>query len=142
MYKPKHFEIYELVPQKLYEEYAERDQIHKLWLLFDGRILLAADIIREIYGKMTINNWWWGGDRDEAGWRFWDTLTGARLSQHKFGRALDPILHNVTADEVRHRIINREICNGLVTRVEDRVSWLHIDSGIPEDSNEIQVVVP
>lgn len=142
MYRPEHFEIHELVPKRLYEEYQAMGKQDKLWLLFDDRMLLAIDIIRKAYGRIIINDWYWGGRYDESGWRYWFTTTGALLSQHKFGRAFDLKPVNVGVEEIRHRIINRKICCGLITRVEDRTNWLHIDCGLAAVSGEIQVIMP
>ena len=138
MYRPRYFNIQELVPKGVYEVYDEE----LLWLLFDDRILIAADIIRDAYGPMIINDWHKGGRFDESGFRSWFTPTGAKLSQHKFGRALDlkPVRGHVNT--IREKIISRELCNGLVTCVEENVSWLHIDCRMPEGEGIIKVIRP
>ncbi|WP_051294906.1 hypothetical protein [Maridesulfovibrio bastinii] len=99
LYIPKHFRIEELVYPGFHEAHKHRGNL--IWLAFDVRVLKTADRLRERYGKMTVNDWCWGGDRTESGLRAMTTGTGAALSQHKFGRALDCIFADCTADEVR-----------------------------------------
>ncbi|WP_319764484.1 peptidase M15 [Maridesulfovibrio sp.] len=138
LYIPKHFRIEELVYPGFYEAHKHRDNL--IWLAFDVRVLKTADRLRERYGKMTVNNWCWGGDRTESGLRAMNTSTGAALSQHKFGRALDCIFHDCTAEEVRADMRKEEIlepnnmwggqpCFDLITCIEEfpGMSWFHFD---------------
>jgi len=129
MYKCKHFRIEELVPQWLFEEYKKKGQIYKLWLIFDKDVLYIADRLREDYGPMTCNNWLWGGNRTLSGFRPFDEKdTGASLSQHKFGRALDLIPKNIHPDEIRDDIINgRKVYMEKIQCLEMNISWLHFD---------------
>jgi len=138
IYRPKYFEIYELVPKALYDQYAGRE--HLLWLLFDCHILEAQDTLRERYGPFVANDWWWGGVNHERGFRLFDTETGADLSQHKFGRAIDSKPTKATVKEVRLDIIKKNIVPGLVTCVEADISWLHIDRRLPRFDGRVQVV--
>ena len=124
MYIPKHFKLYELLPARIYNQIN-----HAIaWYLFDERILKAADLLRGRYGKMIINDWYWGGENHYRGWRPPDCTVGAKYSQHRFGRALDliPVENNV--EEIRQDIIaSPESFDYLITTVEVGVSWLHID---------------
>jgi hypothetical protein len=99
----------------------------------DERILRGADWLRELFGPCTINGKFNGKGFTESGLRDPFTNTGAKFSQHKFGRALDLKFHKVTCNEVYEYIIRnptqaRE--NG-ITCVEDirdtKGQWLHID---------------
>ena len=139
-YRPKYFCLHELVPESLYDTVDHA----VLWGFFDDRILIAADIIREAYGPMVINNWHVGGGLQYCGFRPWDCKDGAAYSQHKFGRALDlhPVPSSEKVVEIRYRITTGEICAGLVTCVEDGVDWLHIDCRLPEGNGKIKVVHP
>lgn len=137
IYIPKHFRIEELVYPGFYEAHKHRG--HLIWLALDIRVLKTADRLRERYGLMTVNNWCWGGDRTESGLRDMSTDTGAALSQHKFGRALDCIFHDCTADEVRAdmrkaRCFKIDACRTIpafdyITCIEDfpGMSWFHFD---------------
>lgn len=87
-YETKHFKLEELVPRALFEAHKDRPQF--LWRLFDPRLLLAADALRDHYGvPLTCNDWSWGGRFQGRGFRPADYGTGAEYSQHKFGRAMD-----------------------------------------------------
>jgi len=118
MYKPKYFQWYEFMPSKEYEPY---------WLiLMDERILITADEIREYYGvPVTINNWYWGGNLKNRGFREMNTAIGAKLSQHKFGRAFDFDVKNVPAEQVRNDIRKGKF--PLITCIEKGVNWVHAD---------------
>jgi hypothetical protein len=122
-YEPKHFELYEVVPPIL----MSRPEAF-LWHLFDDRILRAADLLRDRYGKMVANTWRWGGTAQFRGFRPADCKVGAEFSQHKFGRALDLVPVDCTAEEVRQDIqADDQRLRGLITRIEKQVHWLHID---------------
>ena len=128
MFKPVFFTLQELVPQDLFESTkpADRDM---LWFLFDERILITNDGIRRRFGPMMANNWHKGGDKQLRGWRPGDTKTGAKLSQHKFGRAVDLAPLKTTADEIREDILKnpgREEYR-FITCMETGISWLHND---------------
>jgi len=126
-YIPKHFQSYEVVPREVHKAFEAVNQIYKIWWLFDPRILKAADRIRERYGRMTCNDWFWGGKNHYRGWRPPGCNVGAKYSQHRFGRALDLIPSEVTAEDIRRDIKAGEDFGNSVTCVEDDVSWLHID---------------
>ncbi|KKM14746.1 hypothetical protein LCGC14_1702990, partial [marine sediment metagenome] len=66
--------------------------------------LYTADQIREHYGKMAANTWWWGGAHQYRGFRPFDCIIGAYLSQHKFGRGLDLVPAECSAKEIREDI--------------------------------------
>jgi len=125
-YIPKHFQPYELVPKATFKRF--ENSLYRIWWLFDSRMLFTADAIRERYGKMIANDWFWGGSNQYRGWRPWDCEVGAELSQHKFGSALDLIPVETTAEEIREDIKKG---NGLlfkyITCIEENVSWLHFD---------------
>jgi hypothetical protein len=124
--KPKHFELYELLPEKFYNSNIHRGD--NLWFIFDSRLLITLDNLREIFGKMVINNWYWRGHRQYSGYRPPDCTVGAELSQHRFGRAADIIILEHSIDSVRNWIIkNKNKNNGFITGIELGTSWLHID---------------
>lgn len=106
------------MPSKEYEKY---------WLiLMDDRILITADKVREYYGvPVTVNNWYWGGNLKNRGFRALNTTVGAKLSQHKFGRAFDFDVKNVPAEQVRNDIRKGKF--PLITCIEKDVSWVHAD---------------
>ncbi len=117
-YTPRYFKWHEFMPSAEYE---------RLWLwLIDDRILRTMDAIREHYGKpVTINNWFWGGQYKERGLRSMTTTTGAKYSQHKFGRAVDFHIVGIPAETIRNDI--RKGLFPLITCIEKDVNWVHID---------------
>ena len=121
MYKCKHFKIHELIPPEI--SYLPENI---LWSLMDDRILIDADDLREKYGKITINNWYWGGKFKYSGLRPFSCVEGAPFSQHKFGRALDMKFHDVPVDVPRTDLIDNPVY-WQTTCVEMGVSWLHAD---------------
>jgi hypothetical protein len=144
-YRPKYFALNEVVHPGAIQALGER-----AWTLMDERILRGADWLRELFGPCTINGKFGGKGFTESGLRDPFTATGAKFSQHKFGRALDLKFHNVTCKEVYDYIIRnpgqaRE--NGITT-VEDIAftgTWLHIDCRLLPESfpeNGVLVVKP
>jgi len=125
-YKPKHFQPYELVPKPTFDRF--KNSLYRIWWLFDSRMLFTADALRDRYGKMVANDWFWGGSNQYRGWRPWDCDVGAELSQHKFGRALDLIPVETTAEEIRRDIEKgNDLLFKYITCIEGKVFWLHFD---------------
>jgi len=124
MYKCKHFKIHELVPKKVYEDRGEKG-----WMLLDDRLLITLDKLRNAYGGITINNWFWGGDRQWSGLRTSDGPYYSPYSQHTFGRAADCIFKDTTAEEARQDILanpdNPKFRD--IMSIELETSWLHFD---------------
>jgi hypothetical protein len=123
-YDPIHFDAKELVPPEIYDQLGE-----KSLLVMDKETLITADKIREHFGvPMVINNWHTGGDRKYSAYRPFNCNVGAMYSQHKFGRAIDAILLNLYALDVRLEIIKNREKFPFITVLEDGVSWLHFDT--------------
>lgn len=100
----------------------------------DMRIVLAVQFIRENIGvPVHLNNWWNGGKLDERGLRTMTTRTGAKMSQHKYGRAADISADGLTPAQLLTFIKEHEsmfIENGWITtyeNIEFTKTWLHID---------------
>ena len=123
-YKCEHFAIEELVPPQVA---ADRGQ--RAWQLLDPRALVTQDRLRERYGRMTVNNYKFGGDRQWSGLRTPDSPWYRTYSQHSFGRAFDNIFSDVTVDEVREDILANpdDKTFEYIMRVEMKTSWLHYD---------------
>jgi hypothetical protein len=130
MYRPTYFKIEELVSKEEFEQYyVEADYREKLFLLFDYRILVTADLLRKRYGRIVCNTWFFGGSNHYRGFRPWNNWVGAQLSQHKFGRALDLVPLECEAEDIRQDIIAHPDWEDFkyIKAIEDEVSWLHID---------------
>lgn len=131
MYKCKFFKIRELVNPEILKQISE----YTLWMLFDDRLLRCADLIREKYGACTVNS----GTLVDCGLRQMDSKNGAKMSAHKFARALD--LHIVALDKkyagnkeektkaydaVREELLKDKRFDCL--NFEMGITWLHIDT--------------
>jgi len=119
MYKPKFFKAYELVPREIYQTKTEDE----IFAMFNPAILRAIDRIRQRLGKVTINNWKNGGSFSQRGFRT-HPKTG---SQHCIGNGLDFDVAGMTAKQVRNYIKYHEKEFPEIKRMEDDVSWVHID---------------
>lgn len=125
MYKCKHFKAHELVPPSIYERFGERS-----FMFLDERILRLCDALRDRFGSATINNYKYGGDRVASGLRSPDSPYYSPTSQHSFGRAVDILFKDYSAEHVRDQIKSGcfDFCHIVSSMtLEDGVSWLHID---------------
>lgn len=120
--KCKHFVIQELVDRKTYELRGEA-----AWELLDNRLLEMIDKLREKFGKMTINNWHWNGNREWSGLRTPDSKYYSKYSQHSYGRAVDMIPAEIGVNEIRTYIKANPDEFPYIKGLEEDVTWLHID---------------
>ena len=120
----KYFEIHELVPPHLFEKRGEG-----CWRFIDERLIATIDTLKEHFssGTMTINNYKWGGDRVASGLRTPISQYYSETSMHSFGRAVDCIFSNYTAEEVRRYISQHPSFFPYAKGLEDTVPWLHVD---------------
>lgn len=123
-YRCNHFQLHELLPPDAYYDRGDDG-----WQLLDERLLRAIDALRDRYGPMTINNWYWGGEREWSGLRTPDSPYYSRYSQHSFGRAADILFSDVSVEHVRREIRQSpdDPAHQLIGSLELNVSWLHID---------------
>lgn len=130
-YYPQYFEIYELIPREVFrlEDMRNKDKhMQPGWSYLDERLLITIDAIREIIGKPLIcNTWFQDGNRENCGYRTSGCTIGALKSQHKLGRAVDLICPYMSAEEMRQKIKKDEDKLPFPIRIEDGVSWLHVD---------------
>lgn len=134
----KNFSVKELVPPDVYSIRGEASS-----QLMDIRIVNVAQYIRDKIGKpIIINNWSSGGQYKESGLRNFLTSTGAKFSQHKFGRALDLKVVGMDAEDVRNWIRsnwNELKAIGLTTIEKDTPTWIHIDCRYTGMNNLLEV---
>ena len=122
-----YFGIHELVGRRTFEKHGER-----AWRFLDYRLLYALLIIREGIGKpITVNS----GKRQQRGLRSivqqmiknYFYKNKLYLSAHLFGKAVDFDVKGMTAQEVRKWILNNEGLFPFKIRLENFVSWTHLD---------------
>lgn len=125
--KPRFFILEEVVPKSVFQRYG--DQSDKLWGCMDARVLWTADALRKRYGPMVANTWHNGGTHQYRGFRPFEVNLGAALSQHRYGRALDLVPSQTTAEEIRQDILKHPDWDEFkwIRCIEEGVSWLHFD---------------
>lgn len=125
-YRSKHFIIEELVPKVLFDKYGAE----KCWEFLDPELLRMIDIIKERFpnGTCSINTWKWNGNRNWSSIRTPDSSYYSIGSMHSWGKAVDMIFSDYTADEVRADIIANPTVYDAIKGLELGISWVHIDT--------------
>lgn len=142
----KYFDVQELVDKDTYSRFGDRSL-----MFLDGRIPKAVDAIREAIGNvMVINTWHWlpQVNLQYRGFRPRSYEFGAEFSQHRFGRAIDFHINNMTMDQLYEWVERNEdlLIDLGFTRVEDfsyTDTWVHLDmAAVPLDGNKLVRVKP
>lgn len=121
-YLLEHFRPQELIAPSLYRHFGEASIRY-----MDERLLAVLRILRVyIDAPMTINNWHNGGTRDECGIRLPGQPHYRVGSAHSWGMAFDAV-GSWDADEVREDILLGRIEMPYPVRLEEGISWLHVD---------------
>ncbi len=124
MYVPKYFNPYEFVSEKIYKIYGE-DSL----MFISDEMKETMDDLREFFDvPIYVNNWKFGGSFQNRGYRDPFTSVGAKLSQHKFGRAIDFHSPNISSSSIRKQILENHNLFPHIYRMENKTSWVHIDS--------------
>lgn len=128
----RNFEIQELVCPHVYNKFGG-----DAWMFIDQKLIETLDIVRNkiLCSPMIINNWSNGGSYTQRGLRcnICDLVKNKTssgkvyLSAHNFGKAIDATVEGMTAQEARNLIIKNQILLPYPIRLEDGVSWLHLD---------------
>lgn len=121
----QYFQVRELVCKHTHSKWGERS-----WQFLDTQFLACLLVIRRdiLQAPMTCN----GGDSFQRGLRcnMCDIVKGKDrnyLSSHVLGKAGDFTVKGMTAEEARSRIRNNAHLLPCNIRLEDGVSWLHVD---------------
>jgi hypothetical protein len=127
----EYFGIKELVCKHVYDKWGE-----KAWQFLDEKLLANLLYIREGIGKpIVVNNWAKGGEYSQRGLRCTRCilvieqvdLRKVYLSQHIFGKAVDFDVKGMDAESVRQWIKAHASELPYPCRVEENVSWVHMD---------------
>jgi hypothetical protein len=124
-FRPKHFALVELVDEAIFRERGDH-----AWELLRPDALQTLDRLRDVFGPITINDWFTGGSFRESGLRLPATGTGAKWSMHKYGGAFDCKFKDTTPAAASAYILSKpEEFPLLMTleNVEKTVTWLHFD---------------
>lgn len=117
----KNFYLDEYIPK---ETYLQAETKEELINLIDPRLFESDQMLRDVFGSATINNWWVGGNRNYSGWRPVNCKIGAKGSDHKFGKASDKVFKNFSAKDVRV-YIRKNFKKLGITKIEDDITWVH-----------------
>jgi hypothetical protein len=133
IYIPKYFELYELLPPELYTYDMMASEVARERAFanyFDRKLLETIDIIRGeiIKAPLICNTWFQDGNRVASGYRTSKCPVGVAKSQHKEGKAVDLVCNKYTAEQMRQMIKDNEDKLPYPIRIEEGVSWLHIDT--------------
>lgn len=138
-----HFDLREFIPEQIYKTYGDQS----IWFV-DIRLVEGMEWLRTFFAApITINNWHVGGTFQYRGFRSPQATVGARLSQHKFGRACDFNVQGMTAPQVFEAIksdwavISKHTFFTTIEDVSDTPTWVHLD-GRQTRSNELLIVKP
>lgn len=130
-----YFKPYELVSEAVYKKMGDDS-----WSCFRTETLLCLLIMRVGIDKpFHINNWYWGGNFDERGYRenisdIVKRKTGLYLSGHVLGAAIDFHINGMSSDLVREWIVENEDMFPCKIRLEEKdakgnpISWVHFDT--------------
>ena len=153
----KHFELHEFIGPDLYNKRGR----HSITLM-DDRMLMLPEVEKEYFSNLyetevfiVINDYHWGGQRDESGYRDPNTKTGAKWSQHKEGRALDSKYYYrekngskiwIPANEIRLLMLQDQefFMKHGITRLESdqyAPTWVHRDCAYT-GMNHIKMIAP
>ena len=147
-YTPKYLTPDELVSKSFYTAVKKAGSLDRIYWQFNPLVLITADLLRERFGGITVNNWNQGGSFQQRGLRT-DDSTGASFGPHKRGAALDCNFTQASAEEVREvmrkagcfkagfkdrsdKDLGKDICFKYIGRVEmteggKPISWFHFD---------------
>jgi hypothetical protein len=129
----KNFILPEFISKDIWDKYG----YNALWFI-DNRIIETCQKLRDNLGiPLTINDWYYGGSRHESGLRVDGMKNYSPTSQHTFGRAVDIISKDMTAQEMRQHIYDNKYEYPYIKAIERDVSWLHIDCRSTNSKNFI-----
>ena len=119
------FKLHELVDKPTWEKLGE----NSIWMLnqkaVDGLIALRIALDKPI----TVNNYFWGGNLSNRGYRSIYSTVGGKFSQHRVGNAFDINVKGMTPDQVYDYILDNYKAFGITT-IEHKSfthTWTHID---------------
>lgn len=106
------------------------------WDFFDPRLIETMYVIRENLGKaIHVNNWATGGSLSQRGLRCnvcalvreKTMLEKPYISTHLQGTGIDFDVKGMSAQQVRDWIVGNQDILPYPIRLEDKVTWVHLD---------------
>lgn len=128
----KYFKIEELVPKDVVNRFGQRS-----WFFLDTNLLQLILLLRTKILKvpMICNDYIFGGKNQQRGLRantsdLVKSKSGLYLSAHIFGKATDFVFNpklDMNAEKARKLIIEKQNEIPFNIRMEENVTWLHVD---------------
>jgi len=100
----KNFKIQEFVPEHFYRKFGAEYSYRGI----DGICIKVAQILRNNYGSIVINDWCFGGKNHQCGLRTPDQPLYNVYSDHARGKAMDLAFKHVTPKEVAINILRHK----------------------------------
>ena len=119
--------LHEYFDRATYLKYERANALHKLAYKLDKQLVEADQMLRDYFGRVTINNWYEGGSRNWSGYRTPASSYYSKDSLHSEAKASDKLFENASADEVRLYIMKNWKFLG-ITAIEAGVPWIHSDT--------------
>jgi len=119
------FAIHELVDKETYSALGERS----IWMLNPTALTGLLELRHALNKSITVNNWFWGGNLENRGYRSIYSNVGGKFSQHRVGNAFDINVEGMTPDQVYDFILDNYREFGITT-IEHKAftrTWTHID---------------
>lgn len=138
-----YFDLQELVCPEVFHKYGQ-----VAWTFFDAKLFAVILSLRQRLNKpIYVNNWQINGSHTQSGFRciqceiVKQAIAENRLyvSAHMTGQALDFSVEGLIAQEVRDYIIKNKNIWPYPIRLEDKVSWVHLDTR--NDGSENKVIL-
>jgi len=120
------FTLDEFVPPQILDRFGD----NSIWFI-DHRLPLLAQGVRDRFNVgFIINNYLYGGNRVDSGFRMPDSSTGAELSDHKRGISIDMVpTGGILELDVIEDVINNFTyyqALGLTTIEVGTTGWIHL----------------
>ena len=135
-----HFFLQEFVPKEIFDRWGNKS----LWFI-DSQIVDIAESIRNKVGKpVIINNWKDGGTYNYSGYRPPECNVGVKMSQHRWGRAVDIKVPGIDLLQLYSFIKRNPDKFPEITTLENinhTKTWLHADCRFTGESS-ILIVNP
>lgn len=134
------------VPLEIYKAFGSKSRI-----FIDPKIVEIHKVLEDTFkAKVIINNYHLGGQLKERGFRTPKTTTGAALSQHRFGRAIDITITGINALQAYNIILEapQRLISAGATTIEDirytsKGNWIHLDCrDLDINGGSLNIVVP
>jgi len=140
----------EYIPFQMYKRYMTKGDKYYGWgvkyleLLcrkINKNLVESDQKLRDIFGAVTINDWWIGKETNFRGLRYAGCNVGTELSDHYQGNASDKHFKDYDANEIRDYIKKQWKQIG-ITIIEDNISWVHTSVAWIPDQKALKIVYP